>query len=513
MAEIARRRDRRDGLPLRFTAFDGSAPGRPTPRSALHLTLPARRCLPRHRARATSAWRGPTSPATSSSTASTPATPTTRSALMGDAALPRPAPGRRRIAARSAARAARACCRRRRRRRRCPAGVASLRGCGTRKRRDAEAIHHHYDVSNRFYELVLGPSMTYTCACYPTDDATLEEAQDDKYDLVAASSRLKPGHAAARRRLRLGRHGPARRARARRHARSASRCRASRRRGRRRRSSARGSTTSPRCATSTTATCPRRDFDAVSSIGLTEHIGVRNYPAYFALPARPAAPRRPAAQPLHHPAGQPAAAPRRARSSTATSSPTVSSPGRARSSPRCRTPASRCATRRTCASTTPVTLRAPGAPTCVDELGRVRRRGRRGHRAGLGSLHGRLAARLRAQRDPAAPGARRQACTPTAGRTSRCAPTGIRPSLTLAPRLREWPASLRSTDESLGPFAQSRREGWFRDQLRRSPVSASNTTTSAWSGTSRSVVPFCGGRRGSIRATTSALPLCVLALP
>ena len=30
--------------------------------------------------------------------------------------------------------------------------------------RDAEAIHHHYDVSNRFYELLLGPSMAYTCA-------------------------------------------------------------------------------------------------------------------------------------------------------------------------------------------------------------------------------------------------------------------------------------------------------------------------------------------------------------
>ena len=30
-------------------------------------------------------------------------------------------------------------------------------------------------------------------------------------------------------------------------------------------------------------------FDAVSSIGLTEHIGVENYPAYFRVPARPAA--------------------------------------------------------------------------------------------------------------------------------------------------------------------------------------------------------------------------------
>ena len=51
--------------------------------------------------------------------------------------------------------------------------------------RDAEAIHHHYDVSNRFYEMVLGPSMTYTCAVFPREDATLEEAQDYKYDLVA----------------------------------------------------------------------------------------------------------------------------------------------------------------------------------------------------------------------------------------------------------------------------------------------------------------------------------------
>ena len=35
------------------------------------------------------------------------------------------------------------------------------------KSRDAQAISHHYDVSNRFYEWVLGPSMAYTCACYP----------------------------------------------------------------------------------------------------------------------------------------------------------------------------------------------------------------------------------------------------------------------------------------------------------------------------------------------------------
>ncbi|HUO37165.1 MAG TPA: cyclopropane-fatty-acyl-phospholipid synthase family protein, partial [Mycobacterium sp.] len=61
------------------------------------------------------------------------------------------------------------------------------------KPRDADAIHHHYDVSNTFYEWVLGPSMTYTCACYPHPDATLEQAQDNKYRLVFEKLGLKPG--------------------------------------------------------------------------------------------------------------------------------------------------------------------------------------------------------------------------------------------------------------------------------------------------------------------------------
>ncbi|MBB2913172.1 cyclopropane-fatty-acyl-phospholipid synthase [Streptosporangium becharense] len=61
------------------------------------------------------------------------------------------------------------------------------------KRRDAEAIHHHYDVSNAFYRWVLGPSMAYTCAVFPERDATLEEAQRVKFDLVARKLGLKPG--------------------------------------------------------------------------------------------------------------------------------------------------------------------------------------------------------------------------------------------------------------------------------------------------------------------------------
>jgi cyclopropane-fatty-acyl-phospholipid synthase len=61
------------------------------------------------------------------------------------------------------------------------------------KDRDANAISHHYDVSNTFYEWVLGPSMAYTCACYPSADATLEEAQANKFELVAGKLGLKPG--------------------------------------------------------------------------------------------------------------------------------------------------------------------------------------------------------------------------------------------------------------------------------------------------------------------------------
>ncbi|MFJ3903374.1 class I SAM-dependent methyltransferase [Streptomyces sp. NPDC090025] len=60
------------------------------------------------------------------------------------------------------------------------------------RRRDKQAISHHYDVGNDFYELVLGPSMVYSCA-YWTDGGTLEQAQYDKLDLIARKLRLKEG--------------------------------------------------------------------------------------------------------------------------------------------------------------------------------------------------------------------------------------------------------------------------------------------------------------------------------
>lgn len=59
--------------------------------------------------------------------------------------------------------------------------------------RDSRAISHHYDVSNKFYEWLLGPSMAYTCAVYPHAGASLDEAQEEKVDLVCRKLDLKPG--------------------------------------------------------------------------------------------------------------------------------------------------------------------------------------------------------------------------------------------------------------------------------------------------------------------------------
>lgn len=59
--------------------------------------------------------------------------------------------------------------------------------------RDAAAITHHYDVSNRFFELVLGRSMAYSCAVFPTPETSLDEAQTEKFDLVCRKLDLRPG--------------------------------------------------------------------------------------------------------------------------------------------------------------------------------------------------------------------------------------------------------------------------------------------------------------------------------
>ncbi|MER7682447.1 cyclopropane-fatty-acyl-phospholipid synthase family protein [Streptomyces sp. NPDC096934] len=60
------------------------------------------------------------------------------------------------------------------------------------RRSDKRAISHHYDVGNDFYEIVLGPSMVYSCA-YWEDGGSLEGAQRDKLELISTKLALRPG--------------------------------------------------------------------------------------------------------------------------------------------------------------------------------------------------------------------------------------------------------------------------------------------------------------------------------
>ena len=76
-----------------------------------------------------------------------------------------------------------------------PAEEARIVRAGRRhsKNRDAAAISHHYDVGNDFYALVLGPSMVYSCAIWDSEDVGLEAAQEAKIDLVCRKLGLRPG--------------------------------------------------------------------------------------------------------------------------------------------------------------------------------------------------------------------------------------------------------------------------------------------------------------------------------
>jgi len=68
-----------------------------------------------------------------------------------------------------------------------------LKGTRHSRARDAAAIAHHYDLSNDFYALVLGPSMTYSCAVFESPVHSLEQAQAAKYELICRKLDLHPG--------------------------------------------------------------------------------------------------------------------------------------------------------------------------------------------------------------------------------------------------------------------------------------------------------------------------------
>lgn len=63
-----------------------------------------------------------------------------------------------------------------------PKEEARLSGALHTKRRDRDAISHHHDLSNACYQLVLDPSMAYSCAYFTSDEDSLEQAQHNKLE-------------------------------------------------------------------------------------------------------------------------------------------------------------------------------------------------------------------------------------------------------------------------------------------------------------------------------------------
>ncbi len=74
-----------------------------------------------------------------------------------------------------------------------PAVEARLKGRQRSPARDAAAVAYHYELPVEFFALVLGPSMTYTCAIFESEADTLDQAQANKHDLICRKLGLEPG--------------------------------------------------------------------------------------------------------------------------------------------------------------------------------------------------------------------------------------------------------------------------------------------------------------------------------
>ena len=74
-----------------------------------------------------------------------------------------------------------------------PESEARVRGRIHSLLRDRDAIQYHYDVSNDFYRMILGPTMVYSCAYFKSPDDTLEAAQTRKLDVICRKLDLQPG--------------------------------------------------------------------------------------------------------------------------------------------------------------------------------------------------------------------------------------------------------------------------------------------------------------------------------
>ncbi|AKJ94917.1 cyclopropane fatty acyl phospholipid synthase [Thioalkalivibrio versutus] len=150
------------------------------------------------------------------------------------------------------------------------------------RRRSRRVAEQHYDLSNRLYEAMLGPTMQYTCAYYGPDgaDATLDEAQRAKLDLIARKLHLEPGM----RVLELGGgFGELARFLAAEHGCEVDSYNISSQQVEYARGLCEGLPVDVRQQDYREAANESREYDRVVSIGLMEHVGPTNFRAFFEL--------------------------------------------------------------------------------------------------------------------------------------------------------------------------------------------------------------------------------------
>ncbi|HTD91381.1 MAG TPA: cyclopropane-fatty-acyl-phospholipid synthase family protein, partial [Burkholderiales bacterium] len=150
------------------------------------------------------------------------------------------------------------------------------------RKRDRAAIAHHYDISNDFYALFLDRNMVYSCAYYRDENDALETAQIQKLDHILRKLALKPGE----RLLDIGCGWGALILRAaQQYGAIATGITLSRNQFDYARERIRAEGLQDRCEVQL---LDYRDikgdgkFDKITSVGMFEHVGLKNLPAYFA---------------------------------------------------------------------------------------------------------------------------------------------------------------------------------------------------------------------------------------
>ena len=154
------------------------------------------------------------------------------------------------------------------------------------KSRDARAIQYHYDVSNEFYALWLDREMVYSCAYFKSGDEDIDTAQAQKLDHICRKLRLEPGD----RFLDIGcGWGALVRWAAKHYGVDATGITLSRNQHRyaNERIAAEGLGERCRVLLQDYRDVPGEGvFDKIASVGMFEHVGIKNLPVYFGAIAR-----------------------------------------------------------------------------------------------------------------------------------------------------------------------------------------------------------------------------------